>query len=188
MAIAIPAEVRAKLVSMIGELRLLAPQMKWVRAENLHLTLRFIGETDTAKLDGIRAALAGIRASQPIALLAQGLGFFPNEKRPRVLWAGISAVSGGLPELAAEIDASLAPLGFASERRPFQPHLTLARIETARLPNALSAATTQYSKRSFGAWRATEFHLIESKLKSTGAEYTTLQSFRFVSENSASES
>jgi 2'-5' RNA ligase len=181
-ALEIPPEVRAEFAALIREFRKLAPQVKWVRAENLHLTLKFIGEAETAKLDAIRAALAEASSSHALELTVQGLGFFPDDKRPRVLWAGIRAPIG-LAQLAVAVDASLASLGFAREQRPFAPHLTLARFAGTRPPEPLLEAIQREATHAFGTWRATEFHLVESRLKSAGAEYTTLQSFPFVSEN-----
>ncbi|HXL23721.1 MAG TPA: RNA 2',3'-cyclic phosphodiesterase [Candidatus Dormibacteraeota bacterium] len=182
VALEIPAEVRTVLAALIGEFRGLAPQVKWVRAENLHLTLKFIGETESAKLDAIRAALAEVRSSYALAMLVQGLGFFPDDQRPRVLWAGTRAPDH-LAQLAMDTDAVLASLGFPREGRPLAPHLTLARLAGTRLPEPLREAIQRDAARAFGAWQASEFHLMESRLKPAGAEYTTVQSFPFVSEN-----
>ena len=147
----------------------------------MHITLKFIGGTDPGNLRRIQSALAGIRSDQPVTLEFRGVGFFPNEKRPRVFWIGAEA-SPNLKTLAADVDQSLHQLGFALEERQFTPHLTLARFSTPSIPPKLAAAAKENAARSFGSLTAREFHLIESKLKSTGAEYTTLQSFRFVSE------
>jgi len=181
VALEIPAQVREALAGLIGEFRGLAPKLKWVRLENLHLTLKFIGETENTKLDIIRSALAKVSSNKPVELQIQGLGFFPNERWPRVFWAGLRA-SENLASLAADIDAACASIDFPREQRAFEPHLTLARLESTLPPGALLNAVQQNQAREFGAFRGTEFHLIESKLKSAGAEYTTLQSFPFVSE------
>jgi 2'-5' RNA ligase len=182
VALEIPTEVRETLAELVSQLRGLAPKLKWVRAENLHLTLKFIGEIEIEKLDTIRGALTEVRSSKSVELQVQGLGFFPNERWPRVFWAGLRT-SHNLAALAADIDAACAALGFAREQRPFSPHLTLARLESTLPPGSLRDAIQRHAAHEFGAFRATEFHLIESRLKSTGAEYTTVQSFPFVSEN-----
>ncbi len=91
---------------------------------------------------------------------------------------GIEA-SANLKGLSADIGKATEKLGIPNEKRPFSPHLTLARFEPPRLPEKLSAAIQQSAKRDFGSLHAREFHLIESKLKSSGAEYTTLESFAF---------
>lgn len=181
VAIEIPSEIRKTLVALLKELRGIAPQPKWVRAENLHVTLKFLGETDASKLGAIERALAAVRSPQPVSLEFRDLGFFPNERKPRVFWLGMEA-SANLKSLADEMDHTLHQVGFPLEDRPFIPHLTLARFNPPGLPPKLGSAVTEHSTRTFGSLVAREFHLIESKLKSTGAEYTTVQLFSFVTE------
>ena len=91
--------------------------------------------------------------------------------------------SDNLATLAADIDAACATLGFAREKRPFSPHLTLARLESTLPPGSLREAIERNASHEFGTFQTTEFHLIESKLKPAGAEYTSVQSFSFVSES-----
>ena len=176
VALEIPSDVRERLAGLMDNLRPLAPHFKWVRAQNLHLTLKFLGEIDPAKLEAIRAALAGLRSTPEFELRYRGLGFCPNEKRPRVFWAGIDA-GPELAKLATTIDDRVAKLGVPREDRAFSAHLTLARLDGHPLPVPFRDAFSKYAKEEFGTVRVMQFHLIESKLKSTGAEYTTLQSF-----------
>lgn len=181
IAIEISPDVWAALASLLKEFRAIAPQVKWVRAENMHITLKFLGETDNSKLTAVQTTLSAIRSSQPVTLDFRGLGFFPNEKRAKVFWAGLKT-SANLPSLAAEIDQAMHKLGVPLEDRPFTPHLTLARFQPPGLPPKLAAAAKESASRDFGSLVAHEFHLIESKLKPAGAEYTTVQSFPFVAE------
>jgi RNA 2',3'-cyclic 3'-phosphodiesterase len=178
VALEIPSAVRENLAALLKSLRAVSPQTRWVRPENLHVTLKFIGEAPETKLAAIRSALGGVHSDQCVTLDFRGLGFFPNEKRPRVFWAGIEA-SPILNTLAADIDMATEKLGIPHERRPFSPHLTLARFEAPGLMEKLLAAIQENSERSYGSLRTNQFHLIESKLKSYGAEYTTLESFSF---------
>jgi RNA 2',3'-cyclic 3'-phosphodiesterase len=187
VALAIPAPIREALGSLIAQLRQIAMREsdrrpRWVRPENLHVTLKFIGEVRAAKLDGIREALAAVRSSSPVEMNFRGLGFFPNEKRPRVSWVGLGA-SANLATVAANIEHATATQGIAPESRAFTSHLTLARFEPPGIGAALRDAIQHNLHRDFGAVRTNEFHLIESKLKPTGAQYTTLHSFRFVPES-----
>jgi 2'-5' RNA ligase len=181
VAIEIPSDIRGTLATFLNEMRGAAPQAKWVRAENLHVTLKFLGETDAAKLQAVRNGLASIRSAGPVTLEFRGLGFFPHEKRPRVFWVGIEA-SGNLKGLAQDIEHGMHKLGFPLEDRPFAPHLTLARFNPRGLPPRLMPATKENASRNFGTFSTREVHLIESKLKPTGAEYTPVQSFPFVLE------
>jgi RNA 2',3'-cyclic 3'-phosphodiesterase len=183
VALEIPSAVRDNLAALIGELREVAAQMRgkgprWVRPENLHVTLKFIGEAAPEKLDAIRGALAKVWSASPVDIQCRGLGFFPNEKRPQVLWAGLD-VSSNLPQLASDVDRALEAVGFAREKRAFTPHLTLARFDAPRLTEELRAAINNASSRELGSFVAREFHLIESKTKSSGAEYTRIASFPF---------
>jgi len=177
VALETPLAVRENLVAL-RELCGGAPGARWVRAENLHVTLKFIGEMPETKLDALRKELQGVRSESPVALDFRGLGFFPNEKHPRVFWAGMEA-SANLNTLAADIDNATEKLGIPREQRAFSPHLTLARFESPKLAEKLRSAAAAYAERNFGSLRTNTFQLIQSKLKPTGAEYTTLASFRF---------
>jgi RNA 2',3'-cyclic 3'-phosphodiesterase len=178
VALEIPSTVRENLAELLKTLRAVSPQTRWVRPENLHVTLKFIGEVPEAKLSAIQNSLMGVRSDRPVTLDFQRLGFFPNEKHPRVFWAGIET-SADLKTLAADIESAMEKLGIPREQRPFSPHLTLARFEPRRLPEKLRTAIQENAARDFGSLRTSQFHLIESNLKPSGAEYTTVESFRF---------
>jgi 2'-5' RNA ligase len=186
VALQIPDSTRSDYAKLIDDLRRLDSKTakknpKWVRPENLHVTLKFIGHIDPGKLDSIRAALANVRSPQAVHLHFRNIGFFSNASRPRVIWGGMEA-SENLTPLAHEIDQQLATLGFPAEKRAFTPHLTLARLDPPEIAAELRAAIENHVTHDFGELHTSEFHLIESKLKPSGAEYTTLQSFPFVSE------
>ncbi len=149
-----------------------------MRPENLHVTLKFIGHVDTGKVDAIRAALEEVRFDELVELRFRRLGFFPNAKRPRVFWAGMEA-SPNLAPLASDIDTRLKKLGISSETKEFAPHLTLARFDPPGISDGLSEIAQQNVAREFGAARTGEFHLFESKTRSSGVEYTRLSSFPF---------
>jgi len=178
VALEIPSTVRENLAGLVKHLRAVSPQTRWVRPENLHVTLKFIGEVPETKVGLIRAELAKMRSDAQVALEFRGLGFFPNEKHPRVFWAGIEA-SRNLKTLAADIEQALEAVGIPGDGRAFSPHLTLARFERQRPPEALRDAIRQNASHELGSLRTNQFHLIESKLRPSGAEYTTVASFTF---------
>jgi 2'-5' RNA ligase len=181
VALPISADVRESLLSFLGELRRADSKPRWVHPDNLHLTLKFIGHVDDEHLPKIAGALQEVAAPSPIALEFRGIGFFPNDRRPAVVWAGIQAP----PELAAlavRVDQSLGTCGISRETRPFAPHLTLARLKEPGLSRPLRTLIANSKDRVLGKQIAAEFHLMESKTKSTGAEYTTLRSFPFAAE------
>ena len=184
IALEVPSAVRENLAALLNELRKAdaassKSTARWVRAENLHVTLKFIGHLDAGKLDAIRAALAEVRCDAPVELRFRGLGFFPNERRQRVLWVGVEG-SPNLAALAGEIDARLSKLGIPPETRDFSPHLTLARFDPPGVSESLRAAVQKNITREFGSVCTGESHLFESKTRPAGAEYTRLSSFSFV--------
>ena len=176
VALEISEEIRASIAALIRELKPLDSSWKWARAENLHVTLKFLGEIPPEKLESIKGVLSFVNCEWPMPLKFRALGFFPNERRPRVLWAGMEAPKS-LPALAATIEEALAKVGVPREEREFTPHLTLARSKDGKVSEKLRNTLGSYSTYQFGEMNASAFHLIESKLKSTGAEYTTLESF-----------
>lgn len=186
VALAIPAEVRESLASLIRALRAVDSKPKWSSPENLHLTLKFIGEVPHEQLPAIGDALAAVRIDEQAKLEFRDVGFFPNERRPSVAWVGIQA-SSDLAVLATAINAALAPLGIPREEKAFVPHLTIARFKETRLSPALQAEIEKWKNHSFGGLSTGKFQLIESKLKTAGAEYTTLRSFSFVQESPESK-
>ena len=127
-------------------------------------------------MERISSALSAIPGRSPFPIIFRGVGFFPNARRPRVLWAG---VEGGAPlaDLATAVDTSLATLGIAREERAFSPHLTLARFDTPRGLQALHAAIEKSGPLDFGSATAGNFHLYQSILKRGGAEYTRLATY-----------
>ncbi|MGB2591653.1 MAG: RNA 2',3'-cyclic phosphodiesterase [Candidatus Acidiferrum sp.] len=186
VALEIPTAVRENLATLVRDLRELSSKMPdkrplWVRSENLHVTLKFIGEADARQVEGIRGALSKIHSDAPVDLEFHQLGFFPNERRPRVLWAGVNA-SPNLPALAVDVDRALETQDIAREQREFTAHLTLARFEPPGLSEALRAAIQEKSSREFGSFQTHEFHLMESKLNSSGSVYTTVATFPFTVE------
>jgi len=155
-----------------------------VQPENLHITLKFIGHVGNEKLNPIQSALSSIQTAQPIELHFRGMGFFPNERRPRAFWCGVAG-SPNLAELAADIDRALVPLGIEAETRPFTPHLTLARFKSDEGVREMVHAANDMKSTDFGAATDTNFHLYESLLKSTGAQYNRVASFPFVGGSTA---
>jgi 2'-5' RNA ligase len=178
VALDIPAEVRAAAAALVVKLRPAWRDARWVRTEGAHITLKFIGEVPPEKVKAIEAALAPIQTPVPIEMNFRGVGFFPNDRHPRVFWAGIEA-GPELAGLAATVEASLEPLGIAREQRAFSPHLTLARLDSTRGLDALRAAIASAGPMEFGRTTARDFHLYQSVLKPSGAEYTRLATCHF---------
>jgi RNA 2',3'-cyclic 3'-phosphodiesterase len=149
--------------------------IKAVDIDNLHLTLKFLGDTDpdlVPEIGSLLAQKAAAHRGQPCVITLTGLGVFPNAQRPNVLWAGIHGAEM-LVALAEELETALEPLGFARERRPFVPHLTLARVK-AKPPESFHDVLNRHAKTQFGTVAVTEVALMRSELEREGSRYTVL--------------
>jgi len=178
VALDIPAEVRRAIGETIARLRDVARGARWVRAEGVHVTLKFIGEIAAERVASIEAELRGAGVAVPIEAKFRGTGFFPNERHPRVFWAGVEA-SPNLAELARDVDQRLSRLGIAAEAREFRPHLTLARFKSEDGLPRLREEIKKLEPFDFGSMRASEFYLFQSELGRGGAKYTKLANFSF---------
>ena len=152
-----------------------ADEVRWVQAENVHLTLQFLGAVPDERVAAIEAAVREAAAgSRVLSLEVKGAGGFPNARRPRVVWVG---VQGDLPALAAlvqDLGRRLAPLGFAPEARPFSPHHTLGRAREGRGAPGLAGALAVAAQGEGAPWRAAEVVLFESHLSPRGPRYEAL--------------
>jgi RNA 2',3'-cyclic 3'-phosphodiesterase len=179
VALDLPGEVCDALERAVAELKIHAPEARWSNRESFHLTLKFLGNADDTLLPQITAALAQIHSAQAVSLALRGVGFFPDEKQPRVMFCGVEA-SPNLPELAATIESHLEPLGFAREARNYVPHITLARLGSTRGISKLVAAAEPLKSYHFGAASLREFHLYQSVLQPQGSVYKKLATFPFI--------
>ena len=178
VAMDVPEAVREALGKLRARFEEICRDARWTRLEGAHGTLKFIGEVSGPCVDEVGAALGAIAPRPPIEVRFAGLGFFPNERRPRVFWAGIEG-GEGLRKLAIEIETRLEPLGIARENREFRPHLTLARFDSPK-PGSIDRlldAAAEFTATEFGRTSVDEFHLYQSMLKRTGAEYTRLATY-----------
>lgn len=147
--------------------------VRWVKPAAMHLTLRFLGETPVAALGDLSAALDEVtKRHSPMVLQLAGTGCFPNCRRPRVLWAGVTPAGGtptdALLDLKVGIDKALSPLGWEPEAKPFRPHLTVGRIKN---PAALAGFEWRVDVPQV-TWETAVVHLIESELRPDGPRYT----------------
>lgn len=152
--------------------------IRWTRVDSLHLTLKFLGDIERKQVEPILGVLKELMGAQPpLHLIAQGLGVFPNSKRPRVLWVGLKGE--GLSELVKAIETALLPLDFPPEDREFTPHLTLGRIRSPRGWDRVFALMKEHENMLFGESTVEEVTLYQSTLRPDGAIYTVLGSIPF---------
>ncbi len=180
VAIEIEDAIRREAVRLIDTLRPHAPGLKWTRPESLHLTMKFIGDTEEAKLEPLCAALQSVHTETVARLVFSHLFWIPHPRRPTVFWMGIHQ-DDTLTGLAAQIDKTLAGLGVEPEGRPFRPHLTLARFRRDNSEDArhLIQAAGEMPAPGLGQMETGEFSLIQSQLSPDGAKYTKLRRFQF---------
>lgn len=145
----------------------------WVKPENMHLTLHFLGEVDQDRAAGLQRTLEAPFAMPAFCLDFDGVGLFPPSGPPRVVWLGITRGADRLVALHAEVGARLAGLGFALESRPYQPHLTLARFRRPGNPQ-LRELIGQVSAAGIGRSRVDHVTLYESRLSPRGPTYAEL--------------
>jgi 2'-5' RNA ligase len=158
--LSIPPDVLQRLAKVLDELRPSA-KVKWSPVANLHITLKFIGEWPDARLGEVQSALATVEPTGPFRIGISGFGFFPNPHRPRIFFAGVQAPPEA-HELARRIDETLAAIGVKKEDRPYQPHLTLARIKDENV-QGLREKIASMTDFDFGSFEAVEFHLYLSR-------------------------
>lgn len=179
IAIETPREVQALIARRTAALRqkLPAPLVRWVPAGNIHLTLKFLGETSLAMLEQL-TPLLGAEAEEHAAfsMSASGLGVFPNRAQPRVIWIGLTAPPI-LQTMQRNIEGICARLGYPPEDRPFSPHLTIGRINqrlNAEEKQRVRLALEEAHVGELGAIPVEAIHIFKSDLRPDGAVYTRL--------------
>ncbi len=178
IAIEIPDFIRSQIAGLQDEMRRFHAHVSWVNSRNIHVTLKFLGDIQESLVPQIGDVLGEISSrARPFEITIENLGFFPNARRPRVLWVGVTDPQQ-LERLFREIEDGLSRLGFAREKRGFTPHLTIGRV---RNPGRIREVVGQMQTLSFqpGSFEAEAVSLIKSTLKPTGAVYESLGRFEF---------
>ncbi len=152
--------------------------VKWVAAENIHLTLKFLGDTPRARLPEIEAALQAACASHAaFEVSIEGRGCFPSFRRPRVVWVAMREKGGTLARLQADVEKHIAPLGWPTEERSFSPHLTLGRVARGverEAEEEIGRVVEKSVVEQIGVQRVTAVSLMQSDLRPSGPIYTRL--------------
>lgn len=151
--------------------------MRWVATENIHLTLKFLGEVSSANLELLRQSIhAECAQTAPFEISVAGLGCFPNPRHPRVLWVGLSAPSE-LTHLQRQIESAATRLGYTPEEKPFSPHLTIGRVREQITPielQTLRKLLEQSTVSALGTFTVREVHIYKSELRPEGPHYSRL--------------
>ena len=170
VAIDLPNQAQAELLALQTQL----PGARWVPAEQLHLTLRFLGDVEDTVIPLLTAALAGVQET-PFDLSLHGVGHFPPRTHPKVLWTGVSPCEQ-LSSVQQQIESAVQSVGLPAEERPFSPHITLARLKETPTAAVLDFEQRHHQFR-YGPLAVTAFHLYESTLTGKGAVHERRHSF-----------
>lgn len=180
-AVNLPEEIKLKLSDIRDRLQTAGADARWVEPGNLHVTVKFLGDTDAGLVAQVAdSAVRCLRGFNTFRLDVGGLGFFPGPSGPRVLWAGLKGEVAFLREAARKVEDAMAPLGFPREARKFSPHLTLARIKSSRGAAGLVKAVEAEKSRveNLGGFKVAAVDLMQSGLTPRGPVYTLLASVK----------
>lgn len=179
IAVELDPEVKRTLLAFIETLKAARGDVRWVRPEGLHLTLKFLGEIDEAGARRVGTVLAGLAGRHgPFPLGFRDTGVFPGEREPRVLWVGASA-GPGLAVFQDELERALEAEGFERDRREFKPHLTLGRVKGPKRIREVVAELDKRRGETFGEMTARKVALFESRLRPEGPEYRIVREAEF---------
>jgi 2'-5' RNA ligase len=183
IALELPKITRDALSEVQARLGQHAPRasVRWVKPDNIHLTLKFLGQVPTGQIEAISLALRrAVSVLHVFPFEVMRVGCFPDAQRPRIIWVGIDEPTGALHALQRSVESAIAPLGYPSEPRPFQPHLTLGRtardVRPAEL-HKLGEIVMATRIGLIGHVHADEVVLFQSELVPSGSIYSALARF-----------
>jgi 2'-5' RNA ligase len=182
IAIELDRSLRSALAKIQEQFKRQMPpgSVRWVAPEGIHLTLKFLGDTERTRVARIEAALQRACVGfEPFEFSVEGRGCFPNSRRPRVVWVAVRDKGQNLTRLSAAVEREVAPLGWPTEERGFSPHLTLGRVERGVSEGdeeAVGKAVEASIVEQIGRQRVPGVSLIRSELHPDGASYSRLLS------------
>ena len=177
IAIEIPGNIISKIRELQEGIKVYGLKIRWVRYENIHLTLKFLGDVEAVKIGEIAEAIAKtVKGYTPISLKTKGIGVFPGIKRPRVLWVGLTGQLEALVRLQKTLDENLKLLGFPGEKRPFKGHLTMGRIKERIDVKKFGDVLMAFRRFESETFTVGRLILYKSELKPSGAVYTEMAS------------
>lgn len=168
--------LRKEIAGYIDSLRDTGQGVKWIEPENLHITLKFLGDVSEDRVETVvQAVKLTAKDFNPFAMGFSGIGAFPSMKKPNVLWIGVTHGEQELSALASRIDANLSREGFPREKREFRPHLTIGRIKVPKNIDKLHTAISGMKNVDFGEMKVETITVMESRLYRSGPVYCPLE-------------
>jgi len=176
IALELPPAVISLLHKVQQDLKRINIGARWVRPENIHITLKFLGDINPGDIDKIGAAMTAAAIEfPPVTLTVRGIGVFPGIKRPRVIWVGLGGGIRSLLSLQSRLEQELAGAGFPKDKRSFKAHLTLGRIKQSVNPAVIRQMISEYATLSSDDFSCNQVILFKSDLKPSGAVYSKLK-------------
>jgi len=173
--IAIDIESSSKIKELIRDLKNSGANIKIVEPENMHITLKFLGDTDEELIEKIKEIMKkSVVNIDPFELKLKSTGVFPNENYIKVIWVGLEQYEK-IKEIAKTIDEKLSKIGFKKEKREFSPHLTIGRLRSGKNKDKILHILNKYKDAEFNSFKIKSIKLIKSELTSKGPIYTTLE-------------
>lgn len=174
LSIPIEGDVKNKLIEMKQILNAASLPIKYVEDENLHINLKFIGETSSEKIDMLKDCFSKYSQQfSSFSLEIKKMGLFPDPRRPRVIWAGITPEKA-LFKLQQQIEDDCASIGLEKEKRRYKPHITLGRVKSAKNKDQLLQLANSFENKFFGTLSVNTFHIVKSVLTPSGPQYSSL--------------
>jgi RNA 2',3'-cyclic 3'-phosphodiesterase len=175
IAIDLPRAVQEALNSFERELQGAQAPVAWVKADRIHLTLKFLGDVAPERICEIKKSLEkAVESLTPFRLQPSGCGAFPSLKQMRVIWVGLTGDEAGLKGLHERVEEAMVELGFKKEERPFRAHLTVGRVKGRHHLRSLQDLLMSHQSFEAEAFDVTEVVLYKSELRPEGARYTPL--------------
>ncbi len=178
IAIELSDEIKQTIKDIEDSLKVLGCDIKWVRPEIAHLTLKFLGDVDLDTIETIgRALTESVHGLPPIQTQLTQLGIFPDIRRPRILWIGLDDKEGRIKQLAESVETALGNIRFKKEEREFKPHITIGRLRSSKNVIQLAEAVKGFSGPAGRRQSIDHITLFKSTLTPAGPMYEVLKKF-----------
>ncbi|TMI28103.1 RNA 2',3'-cyclic phosphodiesterase [Candidatus Bathyarchaeota archaeon] len=166
-------QILSRVGSILSSLQAMGGDLKPVERENIHLTLKFLGNVSSSRLSEVETSLYQL-AFPVFSTEIRGAGAFPNLNHMTVIWVGVNEGWSQVEQIYEQVEKLLSPLGFRKENRPFSPHITIARVRSGRKRDEMANFLQHLNDESFGSFTVDKVRLKQSILSSSGPKYSTL--------------
>jgi 2'-5' RNA ligase len=179
IALDLPEDLKKGLQNLQDTVRKHTDCVRWVKPDNIHLTLKFLGAIDESQVEPIGRILENMTAGlTPFKLQVKGLGAFPNARNPKVIWVGMDNQQQRMVLFQQKLEETLAAIGFAPEKRGYSPHLTLGRIKESRGKRDIEQLLEKYKSEDLGYFTADTIVFYRSDLNPSGPVYSSLKTIQ----------